>query len=143
MATRMMVALLLTGEFDPEEITRRVGVQPSFTCRRGDPVSKRSTMRQKFDGWRFSTGEEDSFDLGARIRGLLDLLHGRAADFSAVCKDLSLDAEIECVVYMYGAQGPALSIDSRTVAEIAEYGASIDIDLYALGDENKDADGAD
>ena len=66
---------------------------------------------------------------GAHLDADLDL---------AVCKELSLHAQIECAVYVKGAQTPAMSIDPRTVAEIAEFGASIDIDLYVLDEDPQD-----
>lgn len=133
MATRILAALTLTGAFDPAEITRQIGIEPTQTARRGDSIQK-TKIRHKTDVWSLSTGKQESLDLDALVRMILDQIGERAPAVAAIRAALSLDAEIACAVYVEG-QTPAISLDRETVARIAALGASIDVDLYILDDD--------
>src|SRR5947207_9065115 len=131
-STRISAALTLTGSgYDPDEITQQVGVTPTDTWRLGERIQN-TALRHKHDGWSFSTGLQESFDLSQQVRTLLDQLQPYFAALTNCCRRWSLEAEIECVIYAEG-QIPAIHFDPDDVKRIAELGAEIDVDLYVFG----------
>lgn len=133
MSTSILSSFTLTGiDFDPEDATRRIGLEPTKTWRRGDQVQK-TLIRRKHSGWQWSLPSEESLDLGRQVASLLERLAPYAAAITEVREELDLDAEISCAIYIEG-QAPGVHFDRSTLALADQLGAEIDIDIYVLPD---------
>ena len=99
MASEISVSLDLVGAFDPAEVTRRLGIVPNKSWRRGEATRLKSVSR-KDDGWSVATSKEPSLDLDAQIGKLFAKLTGRFADLGCVREELALRATVVCAVYV-------------------------------------------
>ena len=68
MATSLKVRFTLTGmNFDPDNISRLIGLTPTKTWRRGDRRAG-SALSWEHDGWMLSKSEKTSLDLNDESR---------------------------------------------------------------------------
>ncbi|HLO89414.1 MAG TPA: DUF4279 domain-containing protein, partial [Nostocaceae cyanobacterium] len=122
--------LLCYFECDPEEITKIVGVSPTDVWRIGDKITNRSTLKRKKNGWRLKSNLEQTADLDAHIRNVLERLKPGWEKLREL--GLQYYAEISCVIYNYEAQVPVMHFDKEIIKAAAELNAEIDIDYYSL-----------
>lgn len=131
MNAKISAHYLLTGfDADPAEITASLGIAPTKTWRAGDPFDSRSGLRRRRNGWVLGSDLEDSRDLEEHVQSVLRKFQATWPE--AVRLSEQYDAEIQCVIYCYGREVPSIHFDKETVVRVAELGAGIDVDLYAL-----------
>ena len=137
MATQIAAQFMLSSpQFNPDEVTVFLGIQPTKTWRCGDKIPKTS-LRRKHDAWILSTGsaeldQEHSIDLIKQVHSLLDHLRPHTAKLKKICVQLNLEATLSCVLYVEGDDRPAIHFAPDLVKWLAELHADIDIDLYYL-----------
>ncbi len=127
------VWFMLRGDFDPAEITRATGLTPTKAFMKGTRPRPRASLRT-VSGWILDSGLGPSdevvdhlTDLLARLRPGWEALHLLAREHEAF---------ISAAIYCYQAQGPWVAFSPAHVAAIADLGATIDIDIYALAEES-------
>jgi hypothetical protein len=130
MATQILAALTLTGAFDPVEISRRLGLAPTKVARRDERIGK-SALQYKCDIWSISTGKRESLALEEQVREILAQVGTSAHAIRSARDELSISVELACAVYVEG-QAPSMTLGPETIAQLAELGAGVDIDLYVL-----------
>lgn len=65
-------AFLLQGApFDPEEVTRRLGLEPTETYHAGDPVV-RDLGKRRHDGWAIQIAPREALEIATTLRELRD-----------------------------------------------------------------------
>ncbi len=122
------VALKLTGQgFDPEDVTKVVGLQPTKTWRLGDPV-QRTALRRKNDGWSIGVAPTETFDMETVLCRLLDIIEPHKEKIIESMSRFNLQGEISFGVFVYG-ETPASYFEADTVRRVAALGASLGIDL--------------
>jgi hypothetical protein len=130
---------VLIGDFDPNQITRRVGIVPTKTQHVGQ-VNPRSGRRAECARWELQPSVASPADLEDHVTAVLAALSPAFEEFRELGR--KYEAMIQCVVYAYGSQaGQHFSRDH--IREAALLGAAIDLDLYALHDAagaGRDAD---
>jgi pyruvate formate-lyase activating enzyme-like uncharacterized protein len=130
MASEVSAAYVLTRfGCEPDQISEILGIQPTKAWKKGELIGK-SILRRKQNGWELKIQIPDSEDLDEHITELLKKLS------PAWEKVINLNqlyyAEISCVVYSYEAQGPGLHLDKKTLKQMAELNAEVDLDYYSL-----------
>ena len=132
MSSSLHAEFVLLGEgFDPDEVTRRLGLMPTKTWLRGDSMST-EVQRRKQTGWKLSTNEVESHDLAKEVSSLVASLSPVSAEVVRVQRDMNLEAIVLGVVYMKGAQGPGMEFDRELLDGIAALGAQLRISVYAI-----------
>ena len=133
MPTQIATSFSLTGNFNPDELSRTLGLQPTRTWRAGDSVGKRSIDRAD-DGGAIEVPRVDSLDVADQIAKLLTILEARLSDLFIVTAKYKLVSIVACAVYVEAADGtpPAMHFPPETIARLNEMGTSLDIDLYVL-----------
>lgn len=122
---------VLTGRgFHPDDVTNRVGLDPSKTWRAGEQRGE-SLLRWEHDGWCLSTACEETIDLGAQIQDLLSRLLPVADLLVGVMDEFDLDAEIACELSLQG-QAPSILLSPELLKNVLAVRAGIDIDLLAI-----------
>jgi hypothetical protein len=116
--------------FDPDEITRQLGIEPTTAFRPDDPITPDGEGRRRGFGWRLTALEREGLD----IQDMLQEFRGRIPVpgqlMRQVCRDLDVRAVVFCGVRQHGSQTtPALTFPPDFVGWVAELGASIEIDL--------------
>jgi Domain of unknown function (DUF4279) len=114
----------LYGTFDPDEITRRVGVVPSETARPGDTIGNYGAKR-KVSLWALRSRLDSSNSMEMHVTDILDQLDTRKLLFADLIRELKGFVRIVGLPQNYG---PAVSLEPETVARLAEYGLGLDVD---------------
>ena len=73
-----------------------------------------------------------SLELNEQVELILDLIHPQSLILKKLCKDLDLDSEIACVIYVHDDQIPIIHFDHKVISKIVELNSEIDVDLYIL-----------
>jgi hypothetical protein len=142
MATRIAAEFTLTGvSFDPEQVIRELGIQPTKTWRLGDQIQK-TLLHYKHDGWMLSTGyqtldEEHAVNLTGLIRELFLKLKPHTKALVGISAKLNLEAELTCIMYIEGDCRPEMHLDRDVVQWLGELHADIDTDIYILPQERE------
>lgn len=134
--TKIRVGFLISGHgLEPEEVTARLGLQPTATWRRGQPRMAVSARTHDSDGWVIRTDYEDSLDLLSHVRRILDLVHPRAEAVRQICESGEVSSELECVVRITGNEvqtPPIVFFDGDTIRQLADLKADLDIDINLI-----------
>lgn len=117
-------------DLEPEEITAVIGIVPTKTWKVGDLISKGATLRHKQNGWSLKSKLEDSATLEDHVESVLERLKPSWQHLVKMCTRYY--TEIECIIYVYGDDSPAIHFNRETLKRISELNAEIDIDLYVL-----------
>src|SRR5215813_10988960 len=129
MPTSILSSLTLTGpSFDPDNVTRRIGLEPTNTCKIGDRVQGTQILR-KHCGWVWSTPREESIDLGKQVAALLERLGPFLHRINQVREELGLEVEISCAIYIEGPT-PSVHFDRSALSLMNQLEAEIDLDIY-------------
>lgn len=124
---------LIGMEFDPDEITTKLGIKPTEIWRIGDLITSRGTRRHKQNGWSVYSQVEKSIYLEDYIKSVLEQLQPGWLPLVELCK--RYDAEISCVIYYRSGSVPAIHFDKYLVEMAHQLNAEIDVDFYVLPEE--------
>ena len=123
---------LYGDSFDPEEMTRFLGLSPTSIERRGEKVSRYAL---KFSSWNLSTDNVsrqhiDVYEMASEIVSQLEpkraLILEAVRKFSVFSKlQVVLSVSVEDEISM-----PSIGFDADTIRFLGEIGAFIDIDTY-------------
>lgn len=115
----------LRGSFDPDEITRAVGVEPTQTAREGDLIG-RTTDRRPCSLWALHSRNK-SAELDMQVRDVLDQLDANRAAFERLSRELGGTMEL---VGFFREREPGVALDRGLIERIAFYGLTLDCDFY-------------
>jgi hypothetical protein len=123
-------AYLWISDFDedPDEISRRLGIEPSETNRAGDAMGQ-SPMRRRRNSWRLDSTVDAPYDVEKHALAILD----RVAPAQEAVRELAqrCSVELKVVIYANTEQSfPGLSFTRETLRRIADLAADLDIDVY-------------
>ena len=123
---------MVSGSFDPAQITERVGVNPSESCREGDPIQG-SKMLRKCSRWILRSRLDTTREFEEHVADVLSQLDEKQLAFT------QLSAEFEGVMELVGkfhAYYPGLNFESNLITRMSQYHLSLDCDFYYLADED-------
>jgi len=116
--------------FDPDEITQRLGIEPTLKFRPGDPITSDGRGRRRRYGWAVKVGGYDTIEIDGMLQELREQVSVSSFLVRKVCKDLDIEPVIVCGV---GAERadimPALYFPTDFLRWAAEMGASLDVDV--------------
>lgn len=115
-------------DFDPDEVTRLVGMAPTSIRRRGN-------LTPKHTWWVVSLGkiENDLIDVYEMSSRLVSQLRPYTEQLAAVKRQLDLEAVLEVVLKITtddSISTPAIGFDTGVISFLNRIGASIDVDTY-------------
>jgi hypothetical protein len=114
----------------PDEITAILGILPSRTELRGDPVPE-TILKKKHNRWIYDAPSETSTAFSEQVDRLMEALLPSAKRF----RDLPTDSTVMvfCAVYDYE-RDVILEVSTRAVKAMSELGAKLSIDYYDLSE---------
>jgi Domain of unknown function (DUF4279) len=118
----------ITGDFDPNGITDRLGIRPSESWHKGDR-NERTHYERKFSRWSLNSRLDHSAALEEHVRDVLNQTRDHA---SAICE---IGQEFDCWVQLVGYfhnEYPGFGLDSESIAGLALLKVGIDCDFYYL-----------
>jgi len=129
MSTKITVHFTLTGRFNPDNVSEKLGISPTKTWRLGEPIQK-TLLSYKHDGWCLSSDEVDTLDLDEQFTKIWNIIQPYNSTIVDICDELNLHAEIACAVDVEDDQYPVLHFKRESIKRISELNAEIDIDIY-------------
>ena len=128
-------------DFDPAEVTARLGVAPTHTWRTGNPT-RYGDRRWQCSGWKLETPKgADPLDLDKSVTAIVAQLEDRTAAIVAVKAQFGLASVLEIVLYVdvnEDAFTPALGHDLRTIDFLYHTRTTTDVDIYRYDSGNED-----
>ncbi len=128
--TSIRVYLSVFGDsFDLTALTTLVGVDPTETGIKGQPiVGRRTTYKETY--WDLSVGPTESLDLAEVYEALLNKLNGSE---EAICQFMSanhLSAKFNIVIDIVNGRTPGLYFNRAFLNSVEMLQAEVDIDTY-------------
>jgi hypothetical protein len=128
--TNVMVKLSIYGDdFHPQDITDKIGIQPTEYWKKGDNVPGKLITR-KNTCWRLSTGYQESLDINEQISHIMELFQGKSSGINELISSYNLEIMISVVINIENNQKPAMYFNRQTIEFINLIKAEVDIDLY-------------
>ncbi len=124
----------VTSTFEPEDITRRVGVPPTSAWSQGD-LHPKTGRERKLSRWCLQSRLSHHTFLEAHIADVLAQLDKNADAFAAVSKEFG--GSMQLVGYFHE-RYPGLFFEPSLVAGLAKYNLSVDFDFYHLWSDGRD-----
>jgi hypothetical protein len=124
----------LTGDFDPADITRRIGTPPTSAWQKGDPHPRRAAICG-FSRWTLRSRLGTDRPLEEHIHDVLAQLGPNPEAIRAVSREFS--GCMQLVGYFYDGY-PGLHFDAALVEGLAWFGLTVDFDLYPIWGEDSD-----
>ena len=139
MSAKARVYFALKGDdFDPDEITKELGMVPTSKHRTGDIGRHKSSLN--FSSWEFSTEETETLDIYELVARICRQLAGKALKIRRLVETYRLNAVLEVVLWIDTNQSespPRLGFDEKVISFLHETSASIDIDIYRFDSGDK------
>jgi hypothetical protein len=116
--------------FDPDEITRRLGVEPTKKFRLGEPITEDGRARWPSYGWIIEVGPRKALDIEDMLPELRERADVSPKAVKQLCADLNLDLVITCGVGVGEADDyPGMFFPADFLAWVVELGASVNVDV--------------
>ncbi len=132
MSFEISASLSFTGlNFDPQSITKELGIIPTKTWKLGDLIHPKATVTRQHNGWFLESQLSKNYELENHIKSLFEQLK----PVWDIVQQMShnYDTEISCVIYTDG-EIPTIHLDQEIINKSNQINAEIDIDLYILPD---------
>jgi len=129
-----MLTLMITGfEVDPQNVTTILGIEPTFTARKGE--QGKSGYPRKFNGWWLDVKTEplrDGETHAHALAAMVDCLRGRDAAFKRLREELKpKPITIYGGFYIKGDAQSGLWLDPAEMEVLAACGIGWGVDLFA------------
>jgi hypothetical protein len=119
---------LFGDDFDPDEVSKVIGINPIRARRKGEPTPK-------YSYWDYSTGtvEDEVVDVYEMSSSLVTTLDQYADNIIKAMNVFNLQAVLEVVLTITpddSKSTPAIGFESEVISFLHKVGATIDIDTY-------------
>ncbi|WP_413376615.1 DUF4279 domain-containing protein [Alkalihalobacillus sp. 1P02AB] len=128
-----MVYFWLAGDsFPVEEVTRRLGIIPTESYRKGDVIRYYPIYHTRIEtAWKYGTDYQETVDIENQFAQIISPLQMKKEELTAIINDYSIEAGITIVLNILEGQTPALFFTKEVIQFAAELQLEIDVDLYA------------
>jgi hypothetical protein len=115
---------MVSGSFDPVEITKRTGITASDCSREGDPILGTQHQRQCSRWCLYSRLKKTDSDLEHHVIDVLNQLDANMRVFKQV--GIELDGVMQLVAYFGNGSNPGTSFSKEVIKRLAEYSLCLD-----------------
>ncbi len=135
------VYFALKGDsFDPKEITRRIGIEPSDSKREGDVGEYNSSV--KYSYWKVSTEKgKEYFEIDKLVNEVISALYDKIEIINEVKNQFQLESVLEIVLDIDinpEISTPAIGHDLKTIEFLFKTNTVTDIDIYRFNSREKE-----
>jgi len=131
---------ILSSAHSPEEMAAAVGLPPDSAWAKADlrRPGGRSTGRHKFNGITYDSPARAGGDgPHEHLEQLVARLRPHSEQLRALAGEEGVDSVRLWLVQQTTSRNPAFSVSPALLAAIAEMGASLDLDIYVLDDDEE------
>jgi Domain of unknown function (DUF4279) len=118
----------VTGDFDPAEISDRLGLEPTSCWRKGDRNEK-THLERKFSRWSLDSRLDKFAPLEGHVADVLQQLKPAVARVKTALE--TYEGGMQLVGWFYK-NYPGLHFDKDLIAKLAECELSVDFDFYYM-----------
>ena len=118
---------------DIDNVTKMMGVNPTLTYLKGDPIGNRPIVR-KNALWAIETDYEEANGIDEVLPKVFGLIVDKADIINKVKEQYAAEISIVFVVYIENGENPGMSLDKDFVKFAAEIDARLDFPIYVFGD---------
>lgn len=128
--TNVMARFSIYGdEFDPNFITKQLGIDPCETYLKGELI-KNGRIARKETSWSINTGYQDSFDINDQLGIITAQIRGKAEALVKIKQELTVKMLFMIVVNIERNEAPAMYFERDFLSFVNEIGAEIGFDVY-------------
>ena len=125
------------GEFDPEDMSKALGLQPTRAWRKGD-VNAETGLERNHTRWSLESRLQESEPLEFHVDDVLKQLKGAIGTVRELAAQYN--GTLQLVAYLHTAY-PGLCMDIEQVKSLADLGLGFDCDFYYLySDKREDSE---
>jgi hypothetical protein len=124
----------VTGEFDPEEISQRLQMEPSDAWKKGDR-NERTHLERKFSRWSLNSRLDAFQSIEEQIADVLAQLDGKE-DSVRELKRLYFTGMV--TVGWFYKDYPGMTFDRELIAALAKFNLGMDCDFYYLYSDRRE-----
>lgn len=132
---RISIYFDFCGVFDPAEITKRLGIEPTRQFRSGEPRPSGSGHRRR-DAWLIGIGPVPTFEIDDLLKQIQAAVAVSPEKIKKVSSELNIEVMVTCEVRSTNSM-PSLRFSDEFVLWTASIGAAIDVDIMLL-DESEE-----
>ncbi|MGE5579274.1 MAG: DUF4279 domain-containing protein [Bacillota bacterium] len=122
---------ILGDDFHPDDITKRLGIQPLAQWEKGEVIKGKDRARS-YSCWEIATGYEESWDVNDQLSKVARIVRDKKAELRALREQLDgLDYRFEVVVKIENGDVPAVHLESDMIELANEIEAVFAFDIYA------------
>jgi hypothetical protein len=119
-------------DFDPNEVTRELGIEPTDSWKKGD--KGQYIANQKYACWKWSTekGKEAIF-MDTLVNEVVEILKAKVGNINKLKEKYQLTSVLEIVMYIDvnpDESTPALGHDLKTIEFLYQTQTVTDVDIY-------------
>ncbi|MFE6169339.1 DUF4279 domain-containing protein [Viridibacillus arvi] len=133
--TQVMVYFsLFADEFPLETVTKRLGVAPTESYKKGDLIRKISATKnlvRQYTAWELSTGYQESLDVEIQLEQIVKQIRDKETAINELKIEFDLECRFTIVIIMNDGYTPALCIGLPFIKFANSIQADFDIDLYS------------
>lgn len=131
--TSFYTYIKLTGndDFPLDEVTERLGIEPTTTWRIGEKVRPHQPLERFYTCWKYKVGPVQSLDVNDVLVPLYERFHSKVDVINSLKKQYDLSVRIVVVIEIENGNKPELTIAPTFSQFASNFGAEIDVDLYA------------
>lgn len=119
--------LTLSGTFDPNELSERIGLKATSTHRKGENMAP--LKKYSHDIWCFTDEQKNIYDINDIFDALRDRLEGYTEAIHQACSGIDCKAILVILVYREDGNTPVLFIDSTHLAWLVQMDCAVEIDI--------------
>lgn len=132
--SKIKVEFLITGdEFDPNEITKLINIEPIEAYYKNEVFyggpDKNIPMNRKETSWGIETQYVESIDVQTEIRKLYDILKNKKSELISILGRYNVKYKFVIVIYFRN-ENPIIGIDREIVKFASDINAEFDFDTY-------------
>jgi hypothetical protein len=122
------------GDFDPTDISSRLGIEASRAWKRGE-LNPLTQMERKSSRWCLDSRLNESASLEKHVNDVLQQIQPHALKISEFAQNF--EGVMQLVGYFHS-PFPGFGLEKEVVSQLSQYGLGIDCDFYYLYSENRE-----
>ncbi len=121
-------------DFDPDELTKTIGIAPTHTYRKGDSVSPGSKApKRSEDCWEYNLGNIRTIDSDEISDRIEETFKDKVIAMRQLITQRSLCVRLYVVLYIDPWQTPAVGFKPSFIKMLGDINAEIEMDIYIQG----------
>lgn len=107
-----------------------MGISPTITYMKDEPIKNRKSLKRKDSLWAIWTEYEETGDVNTALDKIIHLLQNKVSVLVKIKEMYNADISFVFAVNIVDGDSPAMSLSSETVRFIATLGARVDFCVY-------------